>query len=107
MDDAMSGGTWLLLAALMTVVSGLVIGALARWIMPGPDPMSIGKTILLGMAGSLLGGLAASLFRLSPAAHPLWILVLEIGGRSSCSGYLTATATGTIECGDLKKPVGV
>lgn len=36
---------------------GLVVGALARVALPGPDPMSIGQTALLGVAGSLTAGL--------------------------------------------------
>jgi uncharacterized membrane protein YeaQ/YmgE (transglycosylase-associated protein family) len=38
------------------LVSGLVIGALARLAVPGPDPMPIWATVLVGVAGSLLGG---------------------------------------------------
>jgi len=48
--------------------------------MPRPDPMSIGKTILLGIAGSIVGGVVATLFRLLPTVHPFWILLLEVGG---------------------------
>lgn len=70
----------ILLLILMILVSGLAIGALARWIMPGPDPMSIPRTIMLGIAGSFIGGLVATLFRLSPAMHPFWVLLLEVGG---------------------------
>jgi uncharacterized membrane protein YeaQ/YmgE (transglycosylase-associated protein family) len=44
---------------LSLLVGGLVIGALARLAVPGPDPMPIWLTIALGLAGSLLGGLAA------------------------------------------------
>jgi uncharacterized membrane protein YeaQ/YmgE (transglycosylase-associated protein family) len=44
------------------VVGGLVVGALARLALPGPDPMSIPMTIVLGIAGSLLGGLVARVF---------------------------------------------
>ncbi|MEY2399388.1 MAG: hypothetical protein QOJ00_2562 [Actinomycetota bacterium] len=39
------------------VISGLIIGALARLAIPGPNPMSIGMTILVGIGGSLVGGL--------------------------------------------------
>ncbi|MGE5648137.1 MAG: GlsB/YeaQ/YmgE family stress response membrane protein [Acidobacteriota bacterium] len=35
---------------------GLIIGALAKLIMPGRDPGGIIVTMLLGIAGSLLGG---------------------------------------------------
>ncbi|MGD0742652.1 MAG: hypothetical protein ABSA31_05125 [Acidimicrobiales bacterium] len=43
------------------ILSGLIVGALARLIVPGPNPMGIGKTILVGIAGSLLGGLLGRL----------------------------------------------
>jgi uncharacterized membrane protein YeaQ/YmgE (transglycosylase-associated protein family) len=39
------------------ILTGLVLGALARLLVPGPDPMSIGATILLGIVGSIIGGL--------------------------------------------------
>jgi uncharacterized membrane protein YeaQ/YmgE (transglycosylase-associated protein family) len=42
------------------IVSGLVIGALARWFYPGPVPMGWIATILLGIGGSLVAGLADS-----------------------------------------------
>ncbi|MCE9620858.1 MAG: GlsB/YeaQ/YmgE family stress response membrane protein [Actinomycetia bacterium] len=35
---------------------GLVIGALARLVVPGNDTMSLGGTWLLGVVGSLVGG---------------------------------------------------
>jgi uncharacterized membrane protein YeaQ/YmgE (transglycosylase-associated protein family) len=40
-------------------VIGLIVGALARLLLPGPDPMGIGATILLGMAGTFSAGLFA------------------------------------------------
>jgi uncharacterized membrane protein YeaQ/YmgE (transglycosylase-associated protein family) len=36
---------------------GLVVGALARLALPGRDPMSVGQTMLVGIAGSLVAGL--------------------------------------------------
>ena len=41
-------------------MSGLLFGALARLAVPGPDPMPLWRTILLGAAGSLLGGALAT-----------------------------------------------
>ncbi|HJS23560.1 MAG TPA: GlsB/YeaQ/YmgE family stress response membrane protein [Pyrinomonadaceae bacterium] len=41
------------------LIIGLIAGALARLIMPGRDPMGIVMTIILGIVGSLLGGLVA------------------------------------------------
>jgi uncharacterized membrane protein YeaQ/YmgE (transglycosylase-associated protein family) len=40
-------------------LSGLVIGALARLLLIGPDPMSILETMLAGVGGSLIAGLIA------------------------------------------------
>ena len=42
---------------ILLVLSGLVVGALGRLALPGPDPMSIGETILIGIGGSFLAGL--------------------------------------------------
>jgi uncharacterized membrane protein YeaQ/YmgE (transglycosylase-associated protein family) len=41
---------------LVLLVVGLIAGALARLLVPGPDPMSLAGTWLLGVLGSLLGG---------------------------------------------------
>jgi uncharacterized membrane protein YeaQ/YmgE (transglycosylase-associated protein family) len=38
------------------VLFGFVIGALARWAVPGPDPMPAWLTIFIGLSGSLIGG---------------------------------------------------
>jgi len=40
------------------IVSGLVVGLLARWFYPGAVPMGTVVTILLGVGGSLAAGLA-------------------------------------------------
>ena len=39
------------------LIIGLIVGALAKFIMPGRDPGGIIVTILLGIAGSLVGGM--------------------------------------------------
>jgi uncharacterized membrane protein YeaQ/YmgE (transglycosylase-associated protein family) len=38
------------------ILVGLIAGALARLLVPGRDPIGIGGTILLGIAGSFIGG---------------------------------------------------
>ena len=46
------------------IIVGLIAGFLARAVVPGRDPMSIGATIVLGVVGSFIGGfLADVLFR--------------------------------------------
>ena len=49
-------------AIIQVLLSGFIIGGLARWAVPGPDPMSVPMTILLGVFGSFLGGGVAAAF---------------------------------------------
>jgi uncharacterized membrane protein YeaQ/YmgE (transglycosylase-associated protein family) len=41
--------------------SGLIIGGIARFLLPGPDPMSWPRTILFGIGGSFVGGMVGRL----------------------------------------------
>ncbi len=43
------------------LIFGLVVGAVARLLKPGKDALSLWVTLGLGVAGSLVGGLVASL----------------------------------------------
>lgn len=43
------------------LIFGLVVGAIARLLKPGKDALSMGATLGLGVLGSLIGGLVASL----------------------------------------------
>ena len=45
---------------LSILVTGLVVGALARFVYPGAVEMGLLKTMLLGIGGSLVAGLFAS-----------------------------------------------
>lgn len=42
------------------LIIGLIVGAVARALMPGRDPMGCFATSLLGIAGSIVGGLIGS-----------------------------------------------
>jgi uncharacterized membrane protein YeaQ/YmgE (transglycosylase-associated protein family) len=43
------------------IIFGLVVGVIARFLMPGNQPMGFVMTILLGVAGASVGGYIASL----------------------------------------------
>ncbi len=45
-----------MLYVLALVASGLIVGALGRLVVPGPNPMSIWMTIVVGLGGSFIGG---------------------------------------------------
>jgi uncharacterized membrane protein YeaQ/YmgE (transglycosylase-associated protein family) len=53
---------------LVLALEGLIVGALARLALPGPDPMGILATIGLGLAGTFVGGVVA------------WLLLGHAGG---------------------------
>jgi uncharacterized membrane protein YeaQ/YmgE (transglycosylase-associated protein family) len=65
---------------LALVLSGLIVGALGRLALPGPDPMSIGMTILIGIAGSFIGGL----------------VTLAITGGRNAGGIVVSVAGATL-----------
>ena len=41
------------------LVVGLIVGVLARFLLPGDDPMGIIGTIIVGIIGAVIGGWAA------------------------------------------------
>lgn len=76
------------------IVAGLIIGALARLIKPGKQNLSIIATLLLGLVGSVIGGLIANLlgtggiFELNVLGFVVAVVaaVLLIGVAESVSG---------------------
>jgi len=64
MDTSTAAGTVvgvgigvLVLYFIYVLIGGLIVGALARLVLPGPDPMSWLATIGYGLAGSFIGGI--------------------------------------------------
>jgi uncharacterized membrane protein YeaQ/YmgE (transglycosylase-associated protein family) len=41
---------------LFLMLWGAIVGALGRLALPGPDPMSLGETVLIGVGSSLVAG---------------------------------------------------
>jgi uncharacterized membrane protein YeaQ/YmgE (transglycosylase-associated protein family) len=74
------GGTGLLIMVAMFLLVGLAIGALARWALPGADTMSLGRTMLYGVGGSLLGGIVSSLLGVNNTLVSLAIAVAVAAG---------------------------
>lgn len=63
------------------IVLGLLVGVLAKWIMPGDDPGGIFVTILIGIAGALLGGFLGSAIGVGTVTgFNVPSLVIAIGG---------------------------
>lgn len=63
------------------IVMGLIVGVLAKFIMPGKDPGGIIITILLGIAGAFVGGFIGSLLGLGAVTgFNTGSFLLAIGG---------------------------
>ena len=63
------------------ILLGLIVGVLAKFIMPGDDPGGIIITILIGIAGAFIGGFLGSLVGLgNVTGFNLGSVVLAVGG---------------------------
>jgi uncharacterized membrane protein YeaQ/YmgE (transglycosylase-associated protein family) len=74
--------SWLLYL-ISLAIWGLIIGAFARLALPGKDPMSLPMTMVVGLAGSFIGGV---------------IVYVVTGGRYYGAGWLVSLicATGIV-----------
>ena len=67
---------------LWMLIVGIVVGAIARFIMPGVESMGLLMTGVLGIAGSFVGGFIARIFSKPPEGsplHPAGIILSVIG----------------------------
>jgi uncharacterized membrane protein YeaQ/YmgE (transglycosylase-associated protein family) len=87
-----------MLHAIWFILAGIIIGFLARLLLPGKDPIGIVGTIILGIVGALIGGyLWEALF--GPNAGVSWIGSVIVAmvllfiyrkmtyGRTTTTGY--------------------
>jgi uncharacterized membrane protein YeaQ/YmgE (transglycosylase-associated protein family) len=64
---------------LWMIVVGLIVGALAKLIMPGRDPGGIIITMLLGIGGSVIAGMIGRALGLYGAGEPAGFIASIIG----------------------------
>jgi uncharacterized membrane protein YeaQ/YmgE (transglycosylase-associated protein family) len=62
-----------------TIVVGLIIGAIAKLLMPGKDPGGCIITILLGLAGSFIAGYLGQALGLYTVGEPAGFIGSVIG----------------------------
>jgi uncharacterized membrane protein YeaQ/YmgE (transglycosylase-associated protein family) len=61
------------------IVFGLIVGVIAKLLMPGRDPGGCIITILLGIAGSVLGGYLGQMLGIYPPGHPAGFIMSILG----------------------------
>ena len=68
---------------IVLLIAGFIVGAIARLLMPGRDPLGIFGTIVLGVAGSFVGGFLQNLVEYHSLSvhsfHPVGLIGSIIG----------------------------
>jgi uncharacterized membrane protein YeaQ/YmgE (transglycosylase-associated protein family) len=72
----------MIMALIFWIIVGLIAGALAKVIMPGDDPGGVIVTIIIGIAGAVIGGFLLSL--------------IGIGGGAGSNGFIMSIIAGII-----------
>lgn len=75
------------------IVFGLIVGALAKLVMPGQDPGGIIVTILLGIVGAVLGGWIGQTMGFYGPGEPAGWLMATLGAIIVLAVYRMATGT--------------
>jgi uncharacterized membrane protein YeaQ/YmgE (transglycosylase-associated protein family) len=63
---------------IVLIIMGLVIGAVARLLVPGPDPMGVPATIGLGVVGTLVSGFIGRALFGADGRWGSWLLALVV-----------------------------
>ena len=85
---------------LWMIVVGLVVGAVAKLLMPGPDPGGVVMTILIGIAGSVIAGFLGRFIGWYAAGEPVGIFASIVGAIILLVAYRALTGTGK---GDIRR----
>jgi uncharacterized membrane protein YeaQ/YmgE (transglycosylase-associated protein family) len=86
------------------IIIGIVIGILARLVLPGRQRIGVGMTILLGIGGALIGGIVASAI----GTGDIWELnfIGTIVGVIAAAGLIAAADAGGIGRGGRREQLG-
>ncbi len=77
--SARPGGKERTMDILLWIVFGLVVGAIAKLLMPGRDPGGFILTIVLGIVGALVGGWLGRAMGLYREGEPVGFLMAIVG----------------------------
>ena len=75
------------------ILFGLIVGIVAKLIMPGPDPGGMIVTILLGIVGALLGGFIGRMLGWYGEGDPVGFIMAVIGAIVVLFGYRKISST--------------
>ena len=75
------------------ILFGLIVGVVAKLIMPGPDPGGMIVTILLGIVGALIGGFIGRMLGWYGEGDPVGFFMAVIGAIVVLFGYRKISST--------------
>ena len=75
------------------ILFGLIVGIVAKLIMPGPDPGGMIVTILLGIVGALIGGFIGRMLGWYGEGDPVGFIMAVIGAIVVLFGYRKINST--------------
>ena len=79
------------MSVLSAIIIGLLVGAVAKLLMPGRDPGGWFVTILIGLAGSIVGTYAGQAMNLYREGEPASFIGSVLGAMLLLSVYRLAT----------------
>ena len=62
-----------------TIIFGLIVGLVAKLLMPGKDPSGFFITVIIGIVGSLIGGFLGRILGLYREGDPAGFIMSVIG----------------------------
>ena len=75
------------------ILFGLIVGVVAKLIMPGPDPGGMIVTIFLGIVGALIGGFIGRMLGWYGEGDPVGFIMAVIGAIVVLFGYREISST--------------
>ncbi|MGE0869741.1 MAG: GlsB/YeaQ/YmgE family stress response membrane protein [Kofleriaceae bacterium] len=81
---------------LWMLIIGLVVGALAKLVMPGKDPGGIVITMLLGVAGALVAGFLGRALGWYAAGEGAGLIASILGAVLLLAGYRAVAGRGDV-----------
>lgn len=76
-----------MITILAWVILGLIAGAIAKWIHPGPDPSGWLVTMVIGIVGAFVGGFITRALGIGPSSTDvvnLWSIIVAVFGAVIC-----------------------
>ncbi|EFE71404.1 MULTISPECIES: GlsB/YeaQ/YmgE family stress response membrane protein [Streptomyces] len=75
---------------LWAIIAGLIIGLLAKLVLPGRQPIPLWMTVLLGILGAVAGNALASAFGVRDTGGVDWIRhIFQIGIAAALIAFVT------------------